>query len=352
MTRLDDLVFDGAGAIVRGSVVVDGSGNFVSASFPVFSLSSGDKMSLKADRGHGGVLHATVRGDVLDGRPFIKTLIAGHDADAPADKTKPRDLDLDAKIGAIAGHHGEALRGLELKLSQRDGRIRSFALKAKLGSNATMTGDLRPRRSGQQGLYLDVGDAGALFRFTDTYARISGGHMTMVMDPPSSDSAPQQGLVSINNFTIRGEEALDRVVASAAPGQASGVEFATMRVDFTRTPGHLAVRDGVVRGPVLGGTIDGTIDYRRNEVHMRGTLVPLYGLNNMFGQLPIVGMFLGGGRNEGLVGLTYEVVGPVGNPVLRVNPMSAVAPGFIRKFFEYPSANGPERPPAAIDSSR
>jgi hypothetical protein len=125
-----------------------------------------------------------------------------------------------------------------------------------------------------------------------------------------------------------------------------------MRVDFTRTPGHLSVRDGVVRGPLIGATIDGTIDYRRDAVRMRGTLVPLFGINNMFGRLPIVGLFLGGGSNEGLVGITYEVVGPVSAPVLRVNPISAVAPGFIRKFFEYPSGRGPDRPPAAVESTR
>ena len=57
-----------------------------------------------------------------------------------------------------------------------------------------------------------------------------------------------------------------------------------------------------------------------------------------------VGMLLGG-SNEGLVGITYEVVGPTSAPVLRVNPMSAVAPGFIRKFFEFPSDNGQYRNP-------
>ena len=48
-------------------------------------------------------------------------------------------------------------------------------------------------------------------------------------------------------------------------------------------------------------------------------------------------MFLGGGSNEGLVGLTYEVVGPPSAPVLRVNPISVVAPGLFRKFFEFPT---------------
>jgi hypothetical protein len=61
----------------------------------------------------------------------------------------------------------------------------------------------------------------------------------------------------------------------------------------------------------------------------------MYGLNNMFGQIPIVGLFLGGGSNEGLIGVTYEVVGTPGQPVLRVNPISAMAPGVLRKIFEF-----------------
>ena len=113
-----------------------------------------------------------------------------------------------------------------------------------------------------------------------------------------------------------------------------------MRVDFDKSPGRVVLRDGVVRGPVLGATIDGSVDYNRDELQLRGTLVPLYGPNNLLGQLPIVGLFLGG-EKEGLVGITYEVVGKPGNPVLRINPISALAPGMLRKVFEFPINNGP-----------
>ena len=45
------------------------------------------------------------------------------------------------------------------------------------------------------------------------------------------------------------------------------------------------------------------------------------------------------GGKEGLIGsMTYEVVGSPGAPVLRVNPISMVAPGFVRKFLEFPSS--------------
>ena len=57
-------------------------------------------------------------------------------------------------------------------------------------------------------------------------------------------------------------------------------------------------------------------------------------------------MFIGG-EKEGLVGVTYEVVGRPGNPVLHVNPLSALAPGLLRKVFEFPATSPawPTAPP-------
>jgi hypothetical protein len=83
---------------------------------------------------------------------------------------------------------------------------------------------------------------------------------------------------------------------------------------------------------------------------MHGTFVPAYGLNNMFAQPPILGFFLGGGQKEGLIGITYEVVGSPHAPTLRVNPMSALTPGFTRKIFEAPSSSYEGfSPPKEID---
>ena len=90
-----------------------------------------------------------------------------------------------------------------------------------------------------------------------------------------------------------------------------------------------------MKGPIIGATIEGCIDYPGNQVRMSGTFVPMYGLNNMFGQIPIFGPLLGGGSNEGLIGVTYEVVGTPGQPQLRINPISAMAPGVFRKIFEF-----------------
>ena len=114
-----------------------------------------------------------------------------------------------------------------------------------------------------------------------------------------------------------------------------------MRADFTRYSGKLSVREGIVRGPLVGVTVEGQIDYVKDSVHLRGTFVPFYGLNNMFGQIPIVGLFLGGGSREGLVGITYEAVGPPSSPRIMVNPVTAIAPGLLRKFIPSPGSFDP-----------
>lgn len=344
-TRFEDIVIDGSGANVRGTIELDAAGDLVSANFPVFALSDGDKASVKAERGSDGALRITMRGDVYDGRGFVKSFFGGGGEASEKPKGDAMDLDVDIRLGAIAGHHGEALRGVDLKVSRRNGQIRTFALNSKIGRDTTLTGELRAAAQRRNVMYFETHDAGALMRFTDTYPRMYGGQMWVAMDAPTADQAPQDGIVNFRDFWVRGEPALNRVVGSAQ-NDSKGVEFTRMKVDFTRTPGRLLVKEGVVRGPTVGATVDGTIDYAKNDVRMRGTFVPLYGINNALGQIPIVGMFLGG-ANEGLVGITYEVVGPPSSPTLRVNPISAVAPGMLRKFFEFPNSKPIESPDVA-----
>jgi hypothetical protein len=333
--RVEDLLIEGSGGGVKGTVELDGSGELQSANFPSYGFSDGDRTSLRVDRTPDGALRVVMRGDAYDGRGLVKTMTGS----APSNDTgarRPPDIDLDMKLGAVVGFNGEALRSLEMKMSRRAGEIRSLGLTAKIGHSGTLSADLRGRPGGRQVVDLESSDAGALFRFTDVYSRMNGGLMTTVMDPPSANNPVQLGSVSVRNFAVHDEEELERAVTNGTPLPRNQMDFSGLKVDFTRSPGHVALHDGVVRGPVLGGTIDGVIDYTRDDVHLRGTLIPLYGANNLLGQLPVVGLFLGG-EKEGLVGVTYEVVGRPGTPVLHVNPLSALAPGLLRKVFEYPA---------------
>lgn len=339
-TRFEDIAVDGSGMNVRGQVELDDKGDLAAAHFPVFAMSDGDKTSVKAERGPDNALRVSLRGDVYDGRSFIKAFFGGGEQGERAQTEKPQsvpiDLDFDMRLGVIAGHNGEALRGVEMRMVRRNGQIRTFALSSKIGQTATLTGEMRASSQRRNALHFETPDAGALMRFTDTYPKIQGGQMSVAMEVPTPDQAPQEGIVNIQNFAVRGEPKLNGVVGGAQ-NDARGVDFTRMRVDFTRTPGRLQIKEGIVQGPVIGATIEGNIDFARNDVRMRGTIVPLYGINNPLGQIPLVGLVLGGPK-EGLFGFTYQVVGPPSAPTLNVNPASGLVPGFLRKFFEYPTA--------------
>ncbi|RIK96950.1 MAG: hypothetical protein DCC74_08830 [Proteobacteria bacterium] len=333
--RLEDVVIDGSGTTIKGMLEVEDDGDVLAANFPVYAPSEGDKATLRAEGSGEGPVKVTLRGEVFDGRNFLRSAVSGRDASTKA-KTKTPDFDLDLKLGVVAGYYGETLRGVDIKLSWRNDTVRGFSLSGKLGRDTPLSGDLRGRNQGREVIYLETDDAGAFFRFTDVYAKMYGGRLALAMEPPVAEPVAREGLLNVRDFTIRGESALDRVAGntSGVPGK-SGIGFSRMRAEFTRKSGQLTIKEGVVKGPAVGATIEGIIDYGANRVRMNGTFVPMYGLNNMFGQIPIVGLFLGGGSNEGLIGVTYEVVGTPGQPVLRVNPISAMAPGVLRKIFEF-----------------
>ena len=40
---------------------------------------------------------------------------------------------MDLKLGTVAGFYGEAVRSVDVKMSRRNGTIRSFSLSGKLG---------------------------------------------------------------------------------------------------------------------------------------------------------------------------------------------------------------------------
>ena len=359
--RFDDIVIEGPGTLVKGMIELDANGEIMLASFPSFGLSDGDKATLRADRAADGTLKVTMRGELFDGRGFLKSATSGSPSEKS--KTQSRDFDLDLKLGTVTGYNVEALRGVEMRLSRRNGHIRNFGMAARLGTGAALSGDVRSYPGGRRVIYLESNDAGALLRFTDMYSRVIGGQMWLAMDPPTTDHGPQEGVINVRDFSIRGEAELQRVAATDTDpnrGQqqqsnnnfAAGVSFTRMRAEFTRSTGKLAVRDGVVWGPAMGATIEGNFDYLRDEVRLRGTFVPAYVLNNFLARLPVLGFFLGGGQNEGVFGMTYEIVGPTGNATMRVNPIAMMAPGFLRKIFEFRSADDSKAVPPYSSPSR
>jgi uncharacterized protein YhdP len=112
-------------------------------------------------------------------------------------------------------------------------------------------------------------------------------------------------------------------------------------LDFTSFDGTFRYQDGILRfdrsrayGSSIGITTEGLLDLEEDIADLKGTVVPAYTVNRVLGQIPILGPILTGGKDEGVFAASYGVSGPLEDPIIAVNPLSALAPGFLRKLFD------------------
>lgn len=357
-TQLDQLAVDSGPVQVRGSVQLGADQSLVSAKFSQLKFSPGDDM-------HGEVAKAgdgwkiVLRGSAMDARPFLRKLTfaksepsaANDTADASdddKDSDKPaadaKDLEIDLKANVLTGYNKTALSGAELHLVKHGETMRQFSVSGHFGQ-APISGQMTNPDTPSPQLNLSTSDAGALLAFLDLYPHMDGGDLQVAMRLGNDALA---GALRIRDFVLRDEPALRRLATEGAQQRPLGMEasgtteppinttavaFSRLQVNFQRAGSRLDVRDGSMYGSDMGLTVDGWLDFARDKVNMDGTFIPLYGVNNLFARVPLFGPLLGGGTNEGLFAINYHILGAASKPVLSVNALTAIAPGFLRKIF-------------------
>jgi uncharacterized protein YhdP len=112
-----------------------------------------------------------------------------------------------------------------------------------------------------------------------------------------------------------------------------GIAFEQLDAPFVVRDDLLQLDKGRVYGSQLGLTFEGRLDLAADSMDLDGTIVPLYGVNWTLGRIPIIGQLLRGSKGEGAFAATYAMRGPVSEPRISVNPLSALAPGFLRELF-------------------
>jgi hypothetical protein len=114
----------------------------------------------------------------------------------------------------------------------------------------------------------------------------------------------------------------------------SGIPFSTLRGNFAYGEDRLALDNLVGYGGAIGVTGNGVADLGRDRLDLQGTIVPAYTLNSILGIVPVIGPLLLGGEGQGLFAANYQVTGSAADPQVSVNPLSAFAPGFLRRLFQ------------------
>ncbi len=77
-------------------------------------------------------------------------------------------------------------------------------------------------------------------------------------------------------------------------------DFDLMRVPFSVGYGQFVMEDSSLRGPMLGASLRGKVDYKMRRVNLGGTYVPLQGLNAALCEIPLFGQILTGRNAKAL----------------------------------------------------
>ncbi len=335
--QLDQFQLDAGNASFRGAVTLDTEGGFESAKFSSFRLSTADELKLDVQK-DGNLFKLSGSAASIDARPYITDLLAHSRAKA----ANGQDFDLELKANNIIGFNKERVEGVDVKLKRRGGVLQKVQLNSRLSGGALKIVSKDSETIG--GYVITAENAGALLAFLDVYRRMEGGSMTLNIHPQPERLT---GGVMIRDFYLNDEPALRSLVSSNdANAQISPthVNFKRLQGAFVRTDGRIDITDAAMSGQQVGATLGGMIDYGKDRVDLAGNLIPAYEINNFFAKIPIVGPILGGGKNEGLFAINFRIVGKASAPTLRVDPLSAVAPGIFRKILGVAdgTANNPD----------
>lgn len=351
-----DLAITGLEVIGEDGVDIAGSLDFtdkglVRAELSRLALTRGDEAKLALSR-DGETYKVALDAARLDGRSMVKDIMKPGPKKPPNKKDAPFALDLTADIDTLLLSDDATLDDIAVT-ALRDGKtLQRLSAKGRLnGVNAgAVAVELKPGENGTRRLQADIATLGRVLSALGIYGRMRGGRTTV--DARIDADGVVAGTLTASDFVLADETTLedilrrakDRQNAAKIPGQplayqatsaVDGLSFDQLQVEFTKRGDVVEIGEATLRGPLIGGTASGELDLASGNLVLNGTIIPAYGVNNLFGRVPIFGQLLGGGDKGGLIGVTFRLSGPLASPQLALNPMSAIAPGIFRKIFEF-----------------
>jgi len=282
----------------------------------------------------GGGLIIAVNGNRLDAAPYLDAFFAAEGIG----KVPP--LRLSFQIGEVFVGNTGTITGWSGEAEYDDSGLRALETVGTLNEVAPLELSFVTEPEGGRSLSISTANAAALARTTGLFNEAEGGALRIVAAIEDAETGPEiTGRIEVDDIRIIKAPALAQILTLASLTgildtlNGNGITFVKADIPFNYAEGILKILDARAFGPSLGITLDGEVNQSGNEIDLIGTLVPAYSINSVLGEIPLIGRLLVGREGEGLFALNYGVTGPLDEPVITVNPLTALAPGFLRNFF-------------------
>ena len=300
--------------------------------------SYGHDLSMAANLSIDNYIELLVDADNIDLSSFLDDLIRGQ---------KGLDYIPEALI-IINARHATALNGVALE---------NFKIDAWNSGGYWATSDMRGQFVGGEGeggefslllrrqgegrnIEIKSDNAGQLALAAGLFLNGNGGQLNLTAELGGPENADEiAGSLFVEDFRIVKSAPFISALSNthgfdvdSMIGE-NGMEFKELSVPFTISNGIIDISDAKANGPSMGFTMEGQVNQRTKQLNLNGLIVPAFSLNSILGKIPLIGGLLGG-KDGGLFALSYRIEGEMGNTDFTFNPLSAIAPGFLRKIFE------------------
>jgi len=335
--RIEPLSVEGEAIDVKANIAWDSKNRGIfDATFNIDQLGKNALLATLVGKGEQGVA-AVVAADRVDIGPL---LAQKNEANSDKETTAGSDFSLALKADELLLLNGAKLSGVKLDASFFDGEPLELLLTgendAGRASISVVASDEDPHP-----LTVQSADAGNLLRGLGLISHIEGGDLTLYGTTKGwGDTLELSGKLEVVDATMVAKDKLSPDVTSGViSGVDSYLEDGSVKLDLIEFPfsygeGLIDLSSAKANGPTLGITMEGQIDTRMRKINVNGVVVPAYGLNSLLGKIPLVGNLFSGGDGKGLFGVAYRVKGTTEAPEISANPLSGLAPGFLRLLFE------------------
>jgi len=274
-----------------------------------------------------------LNGARFDMRPYISQFVGGD-----AESDLPR-LKLEARLGQMILGDGHVLNQMRGRAVYNGSGWEEMRAVGALKQGAPV--DISVKSGAEKSEIIVVSkNGGAFARDLGIFENAIGGQLSITATiDEASDGRPVSGQVIFKKFKVVDAPTLTRILTVGSLADVAdllagtGISFDEFEAPFVMQNGMIKTEGARGAGSSIGINFDGVVDRNREQISLAGTLVPANILNTVPGKIPILGDIFVGGKGQGLFGVTFQVTGPVSEPKVTVNPLSALAPGILRTIF-------------------
>lgn len=341
---IDSIDLNGRDVKAQGRIALIG-GKVALADFTHVELGRRNDFALTYKALPGKPVTASVKGKALDAGGMFDSDDEDTVPPEAAGKKQPSPpLGITVDLATLHLKAGVSMTSVRFDYADDGDRLTRFSL-AALDQNARVSGELSTGTDGTRKFRLASNDAGRLLRGVTGFRSLLGGDLRVEADLAPllqgvRTEAAFDGRIVMDDFRIVDQPFFARLLSAGSfTGivdllRGEGVTFTRLEQTVKGRAGVLTLSDGRASGPAIGLTLQGTFNQNSDKLDLNGTIVPLYGINSIFEGVPLVGDILGSKDGEGIFAVTYGVRGDVDDLKVSVNPISVLAPGFLRKMFQ------------------